>query len=96
MAVVWVVAFYMHALHTSWDLQGIGWPGSSLQPTYVPAVKAFCLVSYNMIGKAKGRGTYSIHAFKRSAIKRSAKAATQLLFLIHIVIFKRRIAVSGA
>jgi len=43
---------------------------------------------------------YSIHAFKRSAIKqrlafkRRSKSATQLLFPIHIVTFKQRIAVS--
>jgi len=41
---------------------------------------------------------YSIHAFKRSAIKRrnafmrSAKSATQLLFFMQIVTFKWRIA----
>jgi len=45
---------------------------------------------------------YSIHAFKRSAIersiaiKRSTTSATQLLFPIQIVMFKRRITVSGA
>jgi len=48
------------------------------------------------------QNTYSVHAFKRSAIKRriankrSATSATQLLFPIQIVMFKRRIAVSGA
>jgi len=45
---------------------------------------------------------YSMHAFKRSAIKRriaikrSATLGTQLLFPIQIVMFERRIAVSGA
>jgi len=43
---------------------------------------------------------YSIHASilrgkRRIAIKRSATSATQLLFPLQIVIFKRRIAVSG-
>jgi len=45
---------------------------------------------------------YSMHAFKRSAMKRriafqrSATSATQLLFPIQLVMLKRRIAVSGA
>jgi len=83
---------------------GLTGRGADVMSRYHPLLQTFSLVAgFPVNGKLPLRGfIYTVYTPKRSAIKqriaikRSATSATQLLFPLQIVMFKRRTAVSGA